>query len=410
MTTLSLLAPRINHWLLLLLAFCLPLSTSAMTILVLLLMVGWVVEGNYPQKLREIRNSPICIALLVFLAVMVVGILWSDSIAVGLDAIKHRWKILVLPFFLTCMRKEQRWSYLQAFVGGVVLAVVLVDLAYLGVLEQLGLTSRAFHYKQIFNHLMLTPMMALSIYLLFHQFLWGREEGWRRWGVGALGLLMMMNIFIMRGRAGQIAFLVLMVTLLFQYYRNNILRALLVICTVLPLLCLGAYHLSPVFQQRVQRVQQDISTFETNKETSVGLRLHYWQISWRIISQSPWLGVGTGDFAAEFERVNHQYSPAVPPINNPHNQYILVTAQLGLLGLLAFLGLFAVHFREAFRRGDQWQRIRFAVPLFFMIIMLSESYLDISGTGFLFSLVSALLFKQASGELAVVPTGEAASR
>ena len=113
-----------------------------------------------------------------------------------------------------------------------------------------------------------------------------------------------------------------------------------------------------------------------------------------MIRQSPWLGVGTGDFAEEYEKINQQYSPALSTTDNPHNQYIFVTAQLGVVGLLALLGLFGVYFREAFRTNDGWQRIRFAVPMFFMTIMLSESYLDISGTGFLFSLLSAILFKQ----------------
>ncbi|WP_448874019.1 O-antigen ligase family protein [Desulfobulbus propionicus] len=402
MTTLSLLAPRINHWLLLLLAFCLPISSSAMTIFALLLLICWLAEGNYREKTLEILNNPICIALFVFLAVMMGGILWSDSISSGLDVVKHRWKILVLPFFLTSIRVEKRWTYLYAFIGGVLLATVLVDLAYFGVLRQLGLTSPPFYSHKIINHLILTPMTALSIYLLFHQFLWGRDVGWRKWGGAALGVLMTMNIFLMQGRAGQIAFIFLMATLLFQYYRNNIKRALLVTGTVLPLVCLGAYHLSPIFQHRVQQVQENIVTFKTNKETSVGLRLHYWLTSWRIIRQSPWLGVGTGDFAVEYEKINQHYSPTISTTDNPHNQYLLVTAQLGLLGLVTFLALFVTHFFEAFRRNDEWQRIRFAVPLFFMIIMFSESYLDIAGTGFLFSLLSALLFKQSRVETAMV--------
>jgi O-antigen ligase len=272
--------------------------------------------------------------------------------------------------------------------------MVLVDLSYFGVLQQIGLTAHGDRYHKIINHMVVTPMMALAIYLLFHQFLWGMHEGWRKWGILVLGILMVANIFLMRGRSGQIAFILLMATLVIQYYQKNIIRALLIICTVLPLLFMAAYQFSPVFQQRLLQVQQNITTLESGRETSVGLRLHYWLTSWRMIRQSPWLGVGTGDFAEEYEKINQQYSPALSTTDNPHNQYIFVTAQLGVVGLLALLGLFGVYFREAFRINDGWQRIRFAVPLFFMTIMLSESYLDISGTGFLFSLLSAILFKQ----------------
>ncbi len=385
--------PQTLQWLVLALAFCLPFSTSAVTIIALLILLCWVVEGDFARKCNEIAASPICRALLVYVGVMVLGLFWSDSWLEGLGMIQHRWKILFLPILLTVIRWDRRRRYVNAFVGGVLFTVIVIDLAYGGVFQQLGITSRKFSFEGIVNHMVSTPMLAFVIYLLWEQILWREERNWHYWLLSILGCLLSLNIFIMRGRSGLFAFVVLMFLLSYQYFKNNILRALLVPTLIFPIIFVGAYYSSPVFQLRMNKIVENISDFDKDKKTSVGFRLHYWSTSWALIKEHPWGGVGIGDFASSYLQLNQQNSPEIGTTNNPHNQFIFLTAQLGIIGLVALLGLFLVFFREASRRKDGWERVRIAFPLFFMTIMLSESYLDITGTGFLYSLFGALLFK-----------------
>ena len=63
MSTIRERAGRVNGWLLLLLAFCLPLSTTAVTVLGSLLLVGWLIEGHFREKFRDIRTSPVSLAV-----------------------------------------------------------------------------------------------------------------------------------------------------------------------------------------------------------------------------------------------------------------------------------------------------------------------------------------------------------
>ncbi|MDO9067571.1 MAG: O-antigen ligase family protein, partial [Deltaproteobacteria bacterium] len=136
----------------------------------------------------------------------------------------------------------------------------------------------------------------------------------------------------------------------------------------------------------------------------------FWQNSWEIIKESPWLGVGTGDFQSVYAEVNKRKSPRREATDNPHNQYIFVLCQLGLLGLAGLLGIFGIQIRQAFvladagqgrpsvagakdgKRVTGWERLRLAFPLFFLTIMCTESYLIIAQTGFLFTLFSAVLY------------------
>ena len=393
----------VHLWLLMLLAFSLPLSTSAVSVTAVLLIVCWVVEGRFREKIQEIVTSPLCIAVFFYLGIMLIGLCWTDSFADGVQAIRKQWKIFLIHVFLTAIRWERRWWYIAAFIAGVTATMAVVSLHSVALLPAITLFSHLIQFDTETVQLQYTPMLALAIYLLLHQLLWGEEKGVRWWGGLVLAIVLILHLFTARGRAGHAAFFVLMAVLLFQYYRRNVTKAVILAAVLFPLIFFAAYRISPVFQERMAAIQHDLKTIDENPDTSVGLRLHYWKISWRLIRESPWIGVGTGDFARAYAETNARESPAIPPTNNPHNQYVFAAAQLGVLGLLSVLGLFFVHFYRAVRVVDGWERIRIAFPVFFLVIMCFESYLNLVGTGFVFSLVSAILFKQAPAQQAHVP-------
>ncbi|WP_310601074.1 O-antigen ligase family protein [Desulfobulbus sp.] len=380
-------------WLCMALAFFLPLSTSAASAAACLLVLCGLAEGRYGEKLREIRTSPLVIAIIVYACVLLIGLCWTESLPDGLAVIRKQWKVLVAPLFLATIRWEWRWRCVGAFIAGVAATMLVITL------DQFGLLQRGLSDAQLFFHtqtvqLQYTPMLAFAIYLLVHQLLWKWKGGWQWWSMLAFTGLLVVHLFTTMGRAGHCAFFALMFVLLFQYYRKNLLKAFLLAAVIFPLVFVAAYRLSPVFQARMDAIVDNVRTFHENSNTSVGLRLHYWTISWQLIKQSPWLGVGTGDFEREYHKMNERLSPDMPPTNNPHNQYVFLATQLGILGLLSLLGLVFAHLYQAVRVTDGWERIRIAFPVFFMVIMCFESYLNLVGTGFLFSLMSAILFKK----------------
>ncbi len=382
---------RLNSWLLALLAFSLPLSTSAISVLSLLVLACWFIEGGYRDKLREIITNPVCLAVLFYLALYIAGLLWSENRAAGLAMIGRQWKLLLLPVFMTAGRREDRRLYAGSFLAGMTVAMLMTYLAWFGLLHYADVSPE--HLTKGTFHVVYDPMLAFAIYLLLHEFIWGETRGVRRWFVFGLAALMVFDMFITKGRAGQMAFFVLLGLLLFQILRKNLVLAFLLTIFVLPATFTAGYLFSPTFHGRVQQARSDIASFHVNPETSVGLRLLYWKNSWEIIKRTPWFGVGTGDFQEAYAQVNRQLSPQVGVTDNPHNQYVLVQCQLGLLGLAALLGIFLLQFRQAFTLRDGWERIRVAFPLFFLTIMLTESYLIVYETGFLFSLFSAVLYR-----------------
>lgn len=95
--------------------------------------------------------------------------------------------------------------------------------------------------------------------------------------------------------------------------------------------------------------------FEFGFRTSSSTRSEIWQTAVLIIKEHPLLGVGLGNF----EAVYREYIPRVafPPLEwlvvKPHNLYLNLWIEMGLLGLGSFIYLIVLFFRQGARSLDR---------------------------------------------------------
>ena len=130
------------------------------------------------------------------------------------------------------------------------------------------------------------------------------------------------------------------------------------------------------------------------KYNSIGLRLNFAQNSLEVFAQNPILGVGTGDFPNEYNRINQINSPKLPNTTNPHNMYTLITMQLGLIGLVSMLSIFYYQIKLSFYASNKFMKdLGIGLPLMFLVIMLSDSYLLGHYTSLVFVFFSSFLYK-----------------
>lgn len=76
----------------------------------------------------------------------------------------------------------------------------------------------------------------------------------------------------------------------------------------------------------------DASVF-TQAGRSLGVRLHYWRSTAAMIAEHPWLGVGPGNFQAEYTR--YKLPQATEEVAEPHNFVLEVWATAGTLAVIA---------------------------------------------------------------------------
>ncbi len=389
--SLSVPVAKVNFGLLLILAFSLSLSTSVVSGAAVLLVLGFFLEGGLADKVKEALHNPVCQALFFYLGLMVVGLFWTDDAEKGLSFLLDRWKLMLMPIFLGCITFEKRWWYLAAFIAGICAVMITTYLAWFDLIHFSDVSPE--HLTRKTSHVYYNPLLAFAIYVLAQVVIWGKVKKKFRISGGLLLAVMVVNMFITEGRCGQLVFFVLLAMLLLRLFRRKMMLAVGVISITLPLIFMTGYTLSPTFNARVNQAYDEMISYKENPKTSVGRRLLYWRNSLEIMKGAPWIGVGTGDFEAAYIKVNQKFSPTVTPTDNPHNHYFMVATRLGLPGLIALFTIFIVQLQQAWCLNDDLRWLRFAFPVFYLVIMLTESYLKVHATAFFFSMFSAVLFK-----------------
>lgn len=390
LTTVSKKAESLASPLLILFAFSFPLSTSAGSVTAMLVILAWVLSGNFRQKFSEIGRNPVAIAVLCYIALNAAGLLWTDDMHWGLKILKKQWKLLLFPIFLTIVRKEHIQHYLFAFIAAIFLTACKAYLVWLGFIN---LPPGSVFTTEGTSHVIYNPMLALAIYILLQKLLFSKNSTPAIYAQSFLVLFFSFNMFITVGRTGQVAFFIFLIVLLFQAFYKTSKKKLLIGLLLIPLLITAIFQLSPTFKNRIHLALTEIQEMNTQAFTSVGCRVWFVQNSCKLLEGNRIFGIGTGDFPREYEKINTIYSPLMPVTNNPHNQYLLTTALFGFVGLAILLGIFASQLIYSRKQQDELSHLRLAFPIFFLLIMLAESYLLVHATGLLFSLFSSILYK-----------------
>ncbi len=80
------------------------------------------------------------------------------------------------------------------------------------------------------------------------------------------------------------------------------------------------------------------------------------------------------------------------PSNNPHNQYLLTTAQMGAVGLFALLALYGIYWRAARRLEPPYAQLAMAVLLGFLLGNLFNSFMMDFAERIFFAWTTGLFF------------------
>ena len=373
--------------------FSIPISTTGSNILALLIALLWLIEGRFKEKFQEISKNKVTLAVLAYVLLHVVGLLWTSNYDWGLYTIKKQWKLLLLPVFLTMVKKEHAWYYINSFIASMILSVVI----------SYGIWLEIFSFKDstpsnpspFIMHVMYNPLLALAIYLLSIQLQLNNLSSQKKIAIMIIIAGMTINMFLVPGRTGQTTFFFLVVVLIFQSFKKNILTKLITCLIAIPFVFFVSYSSIDQFKERVNASIENLNNFDFNAPNSIAERATFLVVSTEIIKDNPIIGVGTGDFPQAYKnKINTSdkiYGYAYT--ENPHNQYLLVLSQFGMVGLILFSSIFYFQFRFALSSSFPLKYVLVTFPLFYLFIFLGDSSLQVSGTSLLFSIFSAFLYK-----------------
>jgi len=385
------------QFLLILLAFLLPLTVFGANVIIILIVLLWIFSGNYRSKYDQIITSKFLIASAVFYCLHVVGLIWTDDIKWGLEILHKMWYfILLLPVLFTIVEKKFIKYYVTAFLMAMTLTEVASYLIWFELISPFKMAT-VDNPSPFMSHVSYNPILTFAIYLVAHEIFLNDNLSKLKFSLYSFfALTMSINMFITGGRAGQVMYFVMISILIFQFFNSEKIKSLLVIMVVIPVIFFTAFIASPLFEERVHSAINDIVTYEINSNTSVGKRIDYMVNSWDIIKRNPLIGVGTGDFPNEFLKISiiNENKDFFSTTTNPHNMYNLVFIQLGLIGIISFLSIFYFQIKQSFVSSNRFIRdVGLTLPLLFLVIMFSDSYLLGHYTTLLYVFFSSFLYK-----------------
>lgn len=393
---------KIYQYLLIILAFLMPLSVSLANLIIVLIVFLWLFSGGYKEKFNHIFKSKVLIASIIFYVVHIIGMLWTEDLSWGLHILHKMWYfILLLPVLYSIVRKEYIKYYLNSFFLAILLTEVISYLVWFEIIgDFMKATSQ--NPTPFMSHISYNPFLAFAIYLSVHEILFNDKiKGLMLFFYSLFSLAMMFNMFITGGRAGQAMFFLVIAILVFQFFKGQIIKASLVSILIITGVFFTAYQFSPIFKDRInlaleEVINYDIDSVSSNQsvKSSLGARILFASNSLDVIRENFILGVGTGDFPSEYKSMSIKNSPNGPYATNPHNMYLLILVQLGLVGLFSMIAIVYYQIKFALNRSDIFFRnVGVALPFLFLLIMMSDSYLLGHFTGLLFVFFSAFLYK-----------------
>lgn len=340
----------------------LVVSKAMMSMGMIGLAASAVLNVNFRQNFRHFLRHQALVALSCIFLVYFVSGLWSENTAWWIDRLRMKLPFLLLPFAVVAIPRMGRDLYLRLLY----VFFVWVSLAALYSLALYALDFEALTYGYREGRVMPTPVQhirfslmvafcaAIGAYLWRERFVW--KYGWERKAIIALTFFLVLYLHVLAVRSGLLALYAMML-----YYAVLLIaeqkRYLLAVFLTLAIASAGwvAYRFVPSFQNRINYSLYSMRMFaqqEQIKDLSDARRIGSLYAAIAIMREKPLSGVGAGDIRDATDAYLRENYPDLAGLNlMPHNQFLLVGAATGILGLLVFTWgmIWPLAYRRAWR-------------------------------------------------------------
>lgn len=340
---------------------CFCFAPRSISIFAALLIVFTAIQ--VVRKTMKFVFSPVFLTFVLLYLAYAVGILFTDHMG---DALGYLEKKLVLVLFpLLFSFRFQRQLDLKPITLGLVIGTIIltvlsvfhgIDIYYLthDFNNSFGSTSYSYiHHPTYF------AAMATITLLMVREGVRNKWKGFNYWTFGAYFLLTCANLLFCFSFASLLFFLFLITVILIVYFYKRLPRILfLVVIVLLPIIPVAAYYGNIHVQIEVDSAKNDLSAYVQNPDlifekvrsspSGNQTRLLMWTVSTQEFLEHP-MGSGTANFDDKLgKRLRDKGLDDYAEFKyNPHNQFLQVAVEIGVMGLLIFLSIFVCYFKMA---------------------------------------------------------------
>ncbi len=343
---------RLGRWLLLAVVVSMLLSTTVSVIIESVTYIAFLANPTLRRRMVDVFcRHPLLLAGYPFGIAMVVGLLHGQ--APWIEALKGllAWRrMLLVPLALGVFTDVPSRRLALKVVLATCLAGTLVS--FVTAARSTSLTVRLDPGIVFQNYatqgmvLSVAIVVCIAALLRSTEFAGDRLLGNRWLMAGVLAALVVNVVFVLWGRTGYLSALVMSVAAAILLAPGTWRLKLATGCAIV-VACAALMIASPHVRDRLAQARSEIAAVDQASEgTPVGTRIVMWRNTWRMIVDHPLLGVGMGAF-------QYGYAPYVQGVaewrgfltDDPHNQFLKLQGELGILGLGTFLFFLYAAFR-----------------------------------------------------------------
>jgi len=349
------------EWCVYLLFFCLPFAKAGVGIFTVLGIAAWIgkrIAGFRSDGFQGmLPETPLQKALVVFFVVNAISVIFSADFALSFVAFFEKTIKFILIFFMVVetINTEKRFKKLIWIVLASAALIALDALAqyfngmdFLKGYEFNGRLRASFSVGNGFAG-------WLIIILSFLLGLLADRNG-RRWGIGvlliALVLFLIPFLALTYSRGGWLGFMIALLAMMaYVLIRASFARRIFYLSVAAGLVVTFVILPKPVKTKINSICEAEFKSNRTLKERmlsvlnmksgSIPIRFNLWRESLKIIKEDPLTGCGLNMYSA----VARDYKSFEGGGIYPHNSYLQMAAETGLVGLASFMWMLFVFFR-----------------------------------------------------------------
>lgn len=325
-----------------------------------------LITGLYFLKLSEVRNvwssHRMIWLLLAFYGIILAGLLYSPA--------EWAWKSIHLNKYAKAIYAAVMISLLVAFpqaqraaLHGFIAAMLFISAStWLNIWFLLPWSaSQALGWGQshhvIGDYITQNVMMSFFCVIALHFSIQSRRVGQKLFWTVIFFASAITITHLSIGRTGYVALLTALAAYIFTAFESRWKYLALIGMTAIGLLAFGT---SPTLQARFGQAWQELLISQENHESSIGHRIFNYKTTAQMVLDKPILGHGTGAYHTEICKFITPVEKCANYSWHPHNQYLFIAADHGIVGAFIFIGIIAYSWWLALKAKDRQTRVLLA--------------------------------------------------